>query len=143
MMNELLCHKLVTVQIAATNAVNNVANDESAQELLKECIPILIDRVKISDNDVLINFSLRALANLELKDANQLLMTSVWDITCLREIRGRDLPIEFKAPQSETLYSAIYGYEATELLLKRLNGLLSVPHEDVVFQVKKILRKVR
>ena len=77
MMYELLCHKLVTVQIAATNAVANVANGERAQELLKECIPILIDRVKTSDNDVLINFSLRALANLALKDANQLLMTSV------------------------------------------------------------------
>ena len=77
MMNELLCHKLVTVQIAAINAVTNVANGERAQELLKECIPILIDRVKTSDNDVLINFSSRALSNLALKDTNQLLMTSV------------------------------------------------------------------
>ena len=64
-------------------------------------------------------------------------LADVIDITCLREIRARDLPIEFKAPQSETIYSAFYGYEATELLLKRLNGMLSVPHEDVVYQVKK------
>ena len=77
-MNELLFNKLVTVQIATTNAVASVANGERAKELLKECISILIDRVKISDNDVLINFSLRALANLALEDANQLLMTSVW-----------------------------------------------------------------
>ena len=70
-------------------------------------------------------------------------LANVIDITCLREIRATDLPIEYKASSPETLYSAIYGYESTELLLKKLNDLQTIPHEDVVYQVKRILKKVR
>ena len=70
-------------------------------------------------------------------------LANVIDITCLREIRAKDLPVEYKASSPETLYSAIYGYESTELLIKKLNDLQSISHEDVVFQVKRILKKVR
>ncbi|XP_054156349.1 uncharacterized protein LOC128954775 [Oppia nitens] len=208
---ELLSDRSRAVQTATINAVANVANSERAQELLRECIPLLISHVKTSDNDLLTNWTLRALANLALKDYNQILMVSaidkylcllshpntslrlqsskllvnlssnsemvpyllaakaptnlyalldsshdmelvlrvtnflanIIDITCLRELTPRDLPVEYKASSPETLYSAIYGFEATELLLKRLNDLVRVPHEDVVFQVKRILKKVR
>ena len=70
-------------------------------------------------------------------------LANVIDTTCLREITPRDLPVEYKASSPETLYSAIYGFESTELLLKKLNALQSIPHEDVVFQVNRILKKVR
>lgn len=37
---------------------------------------MLVNRVKTTDNDLLINWTLRALANLALKDSNQILMIS-------------------------------------------------------------------
>ncbi|CAG2176584.1 unnamed protein product, partial [Oppiella nova] len=84
---ELLFHKDRAVQTAATNAIANIANGERAQELLKvtngrpfaECIPVLVNWVKTSDNDLLTNWTLRALANLALRDSNQILMTAAID----------------------------------------------------------------
>ncbi len=70
-------------------------------------------------------------------------LANVIEITCLKEIRAQDLPHEYKASSPETLYSAIYGFESSEILLEKLNKLSSIEHEDVVFHVKRILKKVR
>ncbi|CAG2123197.1 unnamed protein product, partial [Medioppia subpectinata] len=71
MLYELLFHKSEAVRTATTNAIANIANGQRAQELLQECIPALVNRVKSSDNDLLTNWTLRALANLALRDVNQ------------------------------------------------------------------------
>jgi hypothetical protein len=40
---------------------------------------VLVNWVKTSDNDLLTNWTLRALANLALRDSNQILMTAAID----------------------------------------------------------------
>lgn len=58
-------------------------------------------------------------------------------------ITGDSLPIDFKAPSPETLYSALYGAETSELFLTRLNNLSSLAHsdQDIAMQLSRINRK--
>lgn len=71
-------------------------------------------------------------------------MANVVTTTCLRDIKPQDLPSEYKAASPETLYSAIYGFETSEMLINKFKNIAAnVPHDDVLFQVNRILKKVR
>jgi hypothetical protein len=69
MLCELLEHRSQGVQTVATQAIANIAISERAQELIKPCIPFLVKNVGRS-SDLQQNWTLMALANLALKDAN-------------------------------------------------------------------------
>lgn len=65
-------------------------------------------------------------------------------MTSRRDIKPKDLPGEYKAASPETLYSAIYGFETSELLIKRLTYLgEKINDNDTLVQIKRILKKVR
>ena len=71
---DLLDHHSVSVQVAATQAVANLAFSERGQDLMRDCIPILVRKVAASNVQLQLDWSLMALSNFAVKDFNHELM---------------------------------------------------------------------
>lgn len=58
-------------------------------------------------------------------------------------ITGDSLPIDFKAPSPETLFSALYGTETSDMFIHKLTNLKSAAKndDDIALQLDRINRK--
>ncbi|XP_067130812.1 armadillo repeat-containing protein 10-like [Centruroides vittatus] len=73
-LRDLLTHPELTVQIAATQTISNLAVNERAESTFQNCIPILLHHATGKDVELLRTVSLTALSNLALFESNHSLM---------------------------------------------------------------------